>query len=306
MKRTWTISQENAGERLDVFLADAIPELTRSRAAKLLKSGAGTVNGRPATVHRFLNPGDTVIFDDAPVGSTPEMDLPPPEIHIIDETPAYYVIDKPVGVLVHPNTKLHSGTLVEAILARDPSIAKIGEDPQRPGIIHRLDRDVSGLMLVARTQDAFEHLKKQFSQHTIDKRYLALVYGEIPEDEGELKFRIARSKTRNRMAARPESEEGGKAAWTHYTVLKRFRGATLVECTILSGRTHQIRAHFLAFGHPVIGDPLYKRRAEDRNIKAPRLLLQSVHIGFNDPVTGELRTYDIAPDPSFEDVMKTL
>jgi 23S rRNA pseudouridine1911/1915/1917 synthase len=229
---------------------------------------------------------------------------PAPEVTVIDQAPDYLVVDKPVGILVHPDAKTHTGTMVDAILAIDPAIGKTGEDPERPGIVHRLDKDVSGLMVVARTQKGFEHLKHQFSQHQTEKTYIALVYGEVPQDEGDLKFRIARSKTKGRMAARPEHELEGKAAWTHYKVVTRYRHATLLELQIISGRTHQIRAHMLAFNHPIVGDPLYTRAALERNVKAPRIMLQCVKLAFDDPSTGERKRYELAPVPEFAQLSK--
>ena len=296
--------------------------MTRSAIAKLLKAGAGTVNGNAASVHRFLKAGDEVVLDNTveaglglPKGVASHAPTPDDErrrtapLRIIQETDAWIVIDKPAGLLVHPDAATKTGTLADALVAHDPAIAKIGDDPSRPGIVHRLDREVSGLMVVAKTQDAYDALKRQFAEHTVDKRYLALVHGEVRKDEGDIKFRIARSTTKARMAARPESEEEGKAAWTHYLVLRRFRGATLLELAILSGRTHQIRAHMLALGHPVMGDPLYVRRGtkvEVRGTIVPRLMLQAVHLSFKDPATGEQTAFDIPADPAFDAVVKEL
>lgn len=310
MKHEWTAEQTDAGARLDVFLAQKLDGMTRSQIAKLLKSGTGTVNGKRASVHRFLKVGDLVKFDDAAVGATlavasgQAQGLP---LHIIAETTDFLILDKPVGLLVHPDAKTKYGTLIDLLIAHDPKIAKIGEDPERPGIMHRLDRDVSGLMVIGKTQDAFDNLKRQFAEHSVDKRYLALVHGEVGPDEGDIRFRIARSTSKNRMAARPEHEEEGKAAWTHYKTLKRFRTASLLELQILSGRTHQIRAHLLALGHPVMGDGLYssrKSKVESRDV--PRLMLQSVHLEFRDPATGEPRSYDLPPVPEFNQVITQL
>jgi len=312
MAISWTVGQDAAGERLDVFLARMLPEMTRSQIAKRIKAGAVVVNNKAATVHKFLKEGDIVAFDaEQTVSREGTRRIAPiqgeaPLLDIIEETPEWIVVNKQAGVVVHPDATHASGTLVDALVAHDPKIAKIGEDPERPGIMHRLDKETSGLMVVAKTQDAFDSLKNQFIEHTIDKRYIALVYGEMEKEEGDIKFRIAHSKTRQRMAARPEHEEIGKAAWTHYQVLKRFRNASLLELSIFSGRTHQIRAHLLAMNHPVIGDPLYKRRAEDRNINAPRLMLQSVHLGFVDPTTGTKKEFDLPPEPEFDAVMKQL
>jgi 23S rRNA pseudouridine1911/1915/1917 synthase len=308
MPKKWTVEEQDHGARMDVFLANQLPDLTRSQIAKRLKQESGRVNGKIASVHQFLKTGDVVEFDERKktVEGKIVVKLPPPELVILKETPEWIVLDKPAGVVVHPDTNNESGTLVDALLPYAPQMAKVGEDPNRPGIVHRLDKEVSGLMVVAKTQAAFEHLKKQFAEHTVDKKYLALVYGEVGPDEGDIKFRIARSTTKGRMAARPTHEEGGKAAWTHYKTLRRFRHASLLELEIFSGRTHQIRAHMLAFSHPVIGDPLYTRRAEGRSTIAPRLMLQSIHLSFIDPATGETQTFDLPPVPAFDQVIREL
>lgn len=309
MIHSWTITATDAGARLDVFLTSQLPELTRSAVAKKLKAGAGRVNGKPATVHHFLKAGDAVAFNDettraakkpTPV-ATPGKPIHLPPLKIVEENDQWLVINKPSGLLVHPDIEHPSGTLVDVLVAHDPKIAKVGEDPSRPGIMHRLDREVSGLMVIAKTQDAFDALKKQFAGHTVEKRYLALVYGEVPQDEGDIRFRIARSKSKARMAARPEHEEVGKAAWTHYTVVKRLTGATLLELTILSGRTHQIRAHLLALGHPVVGDDLYIPKAARARQKfdVPRLMLQAMKLEFDDPTTGERKHFELPPDAAF-------
>lgn len=224
---------------------------------------------------------------------------------IIKETKDWLVIDKPTGLLVHPTIAEETDTLVDWLVEHDPKIGKIGEDPSRPGIMHRLDREVSGLMVVAKTQDAFDSLKKQFAEHTTTKNYLALAHGSLPKDEGEIKFKIARSKQGGRMAARPEGDEQGKAAWTHYKVLKRFKNATLVELEIMSGRTHQIRAHLFALGCPIVGDELYTRK-DIKPIKTDRLMLQAVKLEFDDPATAERQTFSLPADPAFEKVTSKL
>lgn len=321
MLHTWIVSPDVRRKRLDIFISEALTTTTRSQIAKLLKQGAGRVNGRVASVHQFLQPGDRVEFDDQAKHSTKSGVQSPepriqneglktpdsgPKLRIIHETPDWIVINKPAGLLVHPDRRSEEPTLVDALLAYDPTIAKVGEDPSRPGIVHRLDKEASGLMVIARTQAAFDDLKRQFAEHAVEKHYLALVYGSMEEEEGEIKFRIARSKTKQRMAARPSQEEEGKAAWTHFTTRKRFHNASLLELDIFSGRTHQIRAHLLAYNHPIMGDPLYKRKSEQRNIKAPRLMLQSIHLGFRDPAKGEPRLFDLPPDPEFAELISQL
>ncbi|MFZ2804634.1 MAG: RluA family pseudouridine synthase [Patescibacteria group bacterium] len=312
MKHTWTVPELPLRKRLDIFLSEELPDMTRSHIAKLLKKGAGKVNGKPASVHEFLKEGDKVEFSDVeakkeePAARKKRQGHLPP-LKIIDETDDWIVINKPNGLLVHPDAKeVQEVTLVDALLAHDPKIVKIGEDPSRPGIMHRLDKEASGLMVIAKSQMAYDDLKKQFAEHSVEKRYIALVYGSVAEEEGEIRFRIAHSKTKQRMAARPEHEDTGKAAWTHYKKIKQLNHATLLELDIFSGRTHQIRAHLLAFSHPIIGDPLYFRKSEDRNIKAPRLMLQCIHLSFKDPKTGTQKSYDLPPEKEFDELMKKI
>ncbi|MFZ6015269.1 MAG: RluA family pseudouridine synthase [Patescibacteria group bacterium] len=313
MNTTWKVDFEHADQRLDVFLSEMLPGLSRSAIAKLLKQGAGLVNDKPASVHRFLKQGDKVRFElniatDTKVSaktvkSNSRFQIPNSRFSfqemIVQETPDWIVIDKPAGLMVHPDAKQKTGTLVDLIVSHDPAIAKVGEDPERPGIVHRLDRDVSGLMVIAKNQKTFDSLKSQFAKHQTSKAYLALIYGLPAQDEGDIKFRIARSTSKPRMAARPANENEGKAAWTHYKVLKKFKNASLVRAEIISGRTHQIRAHFHALGHPVIGDRLYTHK-KIKQIPAGRIMLQSVSLDFIDPKTNEPLHFDLKTDQSFD------
>ncbi|MBU0540314.1 RluA family pseudouridine synthase [Patescibacteria group bacterium] len=313
MQHEWTVDNGSNGERLDIFLAAHLSGKTRSAVAKLLKNGAGKVNDKTASVHRFLKTGDSIIFDDG-VGTKKSTSRQKAEIKeasvfnidILEETDDWLVLDKPSGLLVHPDSTHLSNTLVDFLVDHYPPLQKIGENPERPGIMHRLDKEVSGLMVIAKTQAAYDDLKHQFAEHSVDKTYLALVHGEMEKDFGEIKFRIARSKTKARMAARPEHEDEGKAAWTHYETVTRFPGATLLKLKIFSGRTHQIRAHLLALGHPVIGDALYSLRQTDRKLKPARLLLQAIEMSFTDPASGERKTFSIPPDPAFAETEKLL
>lgn len=306
-QKTWKIGPDDTGERLDLFMTFEMPERSRSGIQKLIKDEHITVNGKAATVHRFLKEGDKVEWDGQEVkrvrkvkADRPSAPLPKIEELIVEETADWIVLDKPTGLLVHPD-KTTEGTLVDLLVAHYPPLGKVGEDPERPGIVSRLDREVSGLIVVAKTQKGFDSLKEQFATHSVRKLYLALCLGELPDEEGDIKFRIARSTTQPRMAARPENEESGKAAWTHYKVKERFKGATLAQIEILSGRTHQIRAHMHAMSCPVVGDTLYVIKSTERKVKkAPRLMLQSVLLEFNDPATGERKHFELAPVPEFE------
>lgn len=308
----WTITNENAGDRLDVFLTAQLLETTRSALQRSIKNGNVLVNGGSAAVHRFLKEGDVIEYmpEEKKEPTNPfaerskKADMPVPDVtdFIIEETPDWIVLDKPAGLLVHPDAQEDEITLIDMLLKHTPSMAKVGEDPQRPGIVHRLDREVSGLMIVAKTQAAFDSLKSQFAGRKTKKTYLAFVYGNLPDVEGDIKFRIARSTSKARMAARPAGEEEGKAAWTHYRVKENFKGASLVELEILSGRTHQIRAHLQAMQTPVMGDILYSIARTQRNVKAPRLMLQSIGLEFDDPATGQHKTFELAPVPEFAEM----
>ncbi len=302
---TWIVDESHVDSRLDVFLTEILTDKTRSAIQKALKQGKVKVNGEATTVHRFLKEGDKIDWEaEDLVKKEANLNREMPEPQIIKETKDWMVINKPTGLLTHPSSSSEEPTLVEWFLKKAPEASQVGEDPIRPGIVHRLDREVSGLLVLAKNQTAYDELKKGFAQRTVEKRYLAMVHGEILEDEDDIKLAIARSTSKPRMAARPKEQEG-KAAWTHYKVRERFVGATLLDVEILSGRTHQIRAHFHGIGHPVIGDPLYTRKQTDRNIKQPtRILLQSVHLAFTDPASGQREQFDLEPDPAF-DIMRT-
>jgi 23S rRNA pseudouridine1911/1915/1917 synthase len=321
MSASWTIGFADAKKRLDVFLTEKLEGLSRSQAKKQVEAGAYTVNGKVVSGHHFLKEDDVVAVG-AMEGKLPAQDhtrrdrtaarnasvrggttLP---LEIIKETTDWIVVKKPAGVLMHPDHDNLDGTLIDAVMAHAPQVAKIGEDPSRPGIVSRLDKDVSGLVVIAKTQDAFDDLKKQFGEHSVTKEYVALVHGDVTTDEGDLKFRISRSTSKARMAASAANAEGGQAAWTHYAVEKRFTGAALLRLQILTGRTHQIRAHLHAFGHPVIGDPLYKQKQMKRNLNAPRVMLQSVKLAFNDPATGQRVSFEQPLDPEFNTLMQQL
>lgn len=298
--RTWIVPAEQADTRLDHFLTVELPEITRSAIQKLIKNGEILVNDAPTSVHRFLKAGEKIVWK--PVEHLPRnlkgAPLAPSLVPtIIAESADWIVLNKPVGLIVHPSASSDETTLVDWLVQRDPAIARIGEDPARPGIVHRLDREVSGLLVIAKTQPMFDLLKKAFADRRVKKEYIGLVHGVVSKDTDDIKLKIARSTKGNRMAARPVGATG-KAAWTHFNVKERFIGATLVDIEILSGRTHQIRAHFFGIGHPLIGDPLYKHRETARHAKAPRLMLQSVALQFTD-LDGTLRSFSIPPDPTF-------
>jgi 23S rRNA pseudouridine1911/1915/1917 synthase len=226
---------------------------------------------------------------------------------ILYEDDDVIVFEKPAGVLVHPAPGQKGPTIVDALVEHAPQMKTVGEDPSRPGIMHRLDKLASGLMIAAKTQPAFEHLKRQFAERKTKKEYVALVYGRLPKDTGTINFPLSRSRKTGKMIAMPKGSEEGKEAITHYEVLDRFKTATLVKVTIETGRTHQIRSHFRAIDHPLVGDPLYfkKKMKNIRRIDLPRLFLHAERLTIRLP-SGETKTFTSALPVELRDLLATL
>jgi len=224
---------------------------------------------------------------------------------IIVETADYLVINKPAGLAVHGGGNLKENTLADWLMERYPKIKTVGDDPARPGLVHRLDKDVSGLMVIAKNQESFENLKNQFKDREVNKEYIALTHGRIAKDEGIIDFPITRSQAGYKMAALPAGTEDlltrrtpqgrdqgnisgwfkSRAALTEFSVLQRFVNYTLLSVKILTGRTHQIRVHFFAYGFPLVGDDLYqtrKTKAKNQKLKLGRVFLMANHLNFRD------------------------
>jgi 23S rRNA pseudouridine1911/1915/1917 synthase len=264
--------------RLDKYVCRQLSELSRARVQKLIADGHITVNGQPAKPGLKLNTGDKINVIIPPTPS----EKPLPEampLNIIYEDEDLLVVDKPAGLTVHPAPGHPGHTLVNALLARFPHLAGVG-DALRPGIVHRLDRDTSGLMLVAKNSKAQANLIGQFRSHSVTKAYLALVKGRLTPETGIIEANIGRDpRHRQRMAI----VEGGREARTEYQVIRYIGDYTLLEVRPETGRTHQIRVHLGAIGFPVVGDKIY-------GVKAPFLSRQFLHasrLGFSLPATGE-------------------
>ncbi len=289
------VNESASGQRLDKFLNEKLKNYSRSQIKKMIKQGLVLVNGQGVTVHRFLKPGDKISLSFsskvAKEESAEEKIIPP---EIIFEDHNFIVLEKPAGLLVHPTDKGEKNTLVNWLSEKYPKIKQVGEQKYRSGIIHRLDRDVSGIMLVAKTNEAFYQLKDQFKKRVVKKQYLALVYGHIYDSEGEIDLPIGRSKA-GKFVAHPRKKgfkflDADKVAKTKYEVLEYIKNYTLLEIQILTGRTHQIRVHLSAIGHPIIGDQAYKPKKKffhwfQRKIKVidpGRIFLHSIKIGFYD------------------------
>lgn len=293
------VPAEGKNERLDKFLTGRLGEVTRSQVKKLILQNRILVNGEKPSVHQFLKAGDRVTIA-AEVKLTPK---PLPPIPVLEEGSDYVVIDKPAGLLVHP-AKLGNNekTLVDWVRETYPQAAQVGH-ADRPGIVHRLDRDTSGVMVIALTQPMFENLKNQFLNREVKKQYIALVHDHLYNDEGVINAPIGRSRNKGRMAARAKDVyDTDREAITHYTVLKRFRKPfTLVLAEPKTGRTHQIRVHLQSLGHPVVGDQVYTITKQRTKIDLGRQFLHAKQLTFKDlagnehavesPLPAELQAY---------------
>lgn len=297
MTGTYTFTADRSGGRLDRFVADSLPELSRTRARELIDAGLVTVNGRPGKASLKLEPGDAVTVTVPP---EKPLDLAPEAIPlaIIYEDDDLLVIDKPAGLPVHPAPGHPGHTLVNAVLSYLPRLKQETGD-LRPGIVHRLDKDTSGLILVAKNRTAQANLSAQFAARTVSKTYLVLVRGTLTPERGVIEASIGRdARNRQRMAV----VEKGRAARTAYEVKKVFRGYTLAEIHPETGRTHQIRVHLNAIGYPVVGDATY-------GVPVPFLDRQFLHahrLTFRLPSTGEEATFTSPLPPDLEKALAAI
>lgn len=286
----WHVAPGDAGQRLDHHLQSRLPEFSRSRLQDWVRDGHVTVNGGHAKPSALLKGGEWIHVTPAnlpPLRAEAE-DLP---LDILYEDDAVIGVNKRAGMVVHAGAGNHMGTLVNALLHRFASLSRTGGD-LRPGIVHRLDKETSGVLVVARTDAAHRHLAEQFQSRTVSKIYLALVHGAVKAESGTIDKPIARDPVRRtRMTAKLAT---GRSAVTHWKVLRRFQKHTLVEVRIGTGRTHQIRVHMASIGHPIAGDTLY---GAPRSALLPhRFFLHAARLSFTSPATGEIVTLS-APLP---------
>lgn len=277
--------------RLDSIAAE-LSGLSRSKVAKGIKLGLVTLNGAKALVKTPVHKGDAVELDDS-LFTVLERDRTPGTLNVIFEDDDVVVINKPAGILVHDAPGNAQSTLVDTLVAVYPQMKGVGEDENRPGIVHRLDKEASGVLIIAKNQKAYEFLKKQFMDRETVKRYTVLVEGVLERPVGVIDFSIERSTQHGRMAAKPLNQ-GGKEAITRYEVIKQYTHHSLCDVLIETGRTHQIRVHFFALTHPVVGDTLYRLRGHKvRDIG--RLFLHARELTITLP-SGEKKTFN-APIP---------
>jgi 23S rRNA pseudouridine1911/1915/1917 synthase len=270
-----------SGERLDRWLASQLPDRSRSEIQRWISEGRISVQGKLEKASHKLAAGDAIVVR-VPAAKPYEVEAEPIPLEIIYEDDDLLVIDKPAGMVVHPSPGHWHGTLVHAVLYHCPDLEGVG-GAHRPGIVHRLDKDTSGLILVAKNDRAHRDLQAQFKGREVQKVYLALVYGRILPPNGEIVAAVGRDiRDRKRMAIM----EGGRAAVTRYEALGYYRKHTLLACRPLTGRTHQIRVHLAHIGHPIVGDGVYggKRRPP---APCPRQFLHAHRIRFRLPATGE-------------------
>ncbi len=279
--------------RLDVFLAARIAWLSRSSAGRLIETGRCTVNDINRKPAYRLKAGDKVVLESCGEPEAPAAMLPPRPIpfRVVYEDPHIIVIDKPPGVVVHPAAGHSEDTLVNGLIFHCPQVAGVGTGG-RPGIVHRLDKDTSGLLVVAKTSRAHQALADDFRRRRVEKRYLALVHGKVKEHAGSIDLPIGRHlKDRKKMAT---NSPVGRQALTLWRVRRLYSRATLLELDLKTGRTHQIRVHCRSMGHPVVGDTVYGFR-RDRAAgwqekiwqRVTRQLLHAWQLGFEHPVTGQ-------------------
>ncbi len=306
-RRTLVVPDGPERRRVDRYVAD-VTGLSRSFVQRLIGEGRLTADGRPLRPNAVVTPGTALELDVPPPEAAPHLAPDPTiEVPVVYEDPDVLVVDKPGGLVVHPAPGHWEGTLVNGLLAREPEGAEAYggiAGVRRPGIVHRLDRDTSGLLMVARTDAAQTSLMAQLKARRVKKTYLALVAGSVGASVGRIEAPIGRDlKNRQRMAVVP----GGRPAVTGYRVRERFEGWTLLELDLVTGRTHQIRVHLAAIGHPVAGDPVYgtgtSRRGPDG---LDRLFLHAWRLEFTTPHDGRLVRVEAPLPPSLETVLESL
>ena len=292
--RTYVLSDGENGERLDVIAALAA-EITRSRAGGLIKDGLATVNGAVQTKAGLkLKAGDQVCITlpDAAPCEVQAQDIP---IDILYQDADLAVVYKPSGMVVHPAAGNPDGTMVNALMHALDELSGIGGEI-RPGIVHRIDKDTSGLLLVAKNDFSHLALSEQIKAHSVQRAYMAIVIGGMKQESGSVEGPIGRHPVdRKKMAIVPD----GRYAMTHWRVLEELKGASLLECRLTTGRTHQIRVHMASIGHPLLGDPLYGPKKSPHPVQGGQLL-HAFRIGFVHPRTGEEMLFEAPPEPRFE------
>ncbi len=291
----WHVQADQAGSRLDRYLVPLLGSVSRTVVQQLITEGAVFINGKPGKAGYILRPGDEVqVLWTAPVPAQRNVTPQPLPLDVLYEDDDLLIVNKPAGMVVHPAPGHHDDTLVNALAARYPEL-QAQEGDLRPGIIHRLDRDTSGLLIVARNIQARTALIGQMKRHEIEKRYLALVEGIIGLDKGSIEAPIGRD-PRNRQQMTITMVDS-RDARTHFRVLRRYTHHTLLLLQLETGRTHQIRVHLQAIGHPIVGDAVYGSGHSWKGIHLQRQFLHAYQLRFTHPTSGKLVEFE-APLPA--------
>lgn len=301
MKQEYIVPEKSSGLRIDKFLTEICPDYTRSFLQKLLKSELVEVNGKPVKSSYKTAAGDTVTFE-VPEAEEAEITAQEMPLDILYEDEDVILINKPKGMVVHPAAGHYEGTLVNGLMHHCREQLSGINGVMRPGIVHRIDMDTTGVLIVCKNDLAHNSIAEQLKVHSITRKYYAVVFGSLKDDEGTIHAPIGRHPNdRKKMSI---NSKNGKDAVTHYKVLERFHGYTLVECRLETGRTHQIRVHMASIGHPLLGDQVYGPA------KQPfRLQGQTLHagvLGFLHPRTGEYMEFSAPLPKYFEELLEKL
>jgi 23S rRNA pseudouridine1911/1915/1917 synthase len=280
---------DEAGERIDKALSDFIPaDVSRSQLQDLIRDGHVTVNGKTVKPNYKLSGGDEIVVR-IPEPESVEIVPEPIPLDVIYEDSDVIVINKPRGMVVHPAAGHPNGTLVNALMHHCRDLSGINGE-LRPGIVHRIDKDTSGLLMVAKNDLAHNALSEQLKEHSVTRKYLAVAHGELEHDQGTIDAPLGRDPKDRKLYT--VTDRGSKRAVTHFAVLERFVGYTLLELMLETGRTHQIRVHMKYIGHPLAGDPVYGR-AKGRGMRMTGQALHAAVLGFTHPRSGERLTFEV-------------
>ena len=286
-------------ERLDKFLSVMLPDQSRSYLQKIIKDGNVLVNGEPKKSSYRLEDGDEVTAD-LPELKSPDIEPENIPLDILYEDDSILMVNKPKGMVVHPSAGHYTGTLVNAVLWHCQGQLSGINGASRPGIVHRIDKDTTGVLVVCKNDAAHNAVAAQLKEHSITRKYRAIVHGVIKEDEGTVDAPIGRHPTeRKKMAS---GVKNGKRAVTHYRVLERFQGYTYVECQLETGRTHQIRVHMASIHHPLLGDTVYGPAKDSHHLEGQTL--HAMVLGLIHPVTGEYLEVEAPLPEYFENLLK--
>jgi len=300
------VTKEDSGKRIDILISETTG-ISRSQIQRLIEKGSLLVNSESVRQNYRAKTGDIILLS-IPEEKTSALMPEALPVEIFYEDKYLAVVNKPAGMVVYPAAGHKSGTLMNALIYHCKKLAQVG-GPLRPGVVQRLDKDTSGVMVVALDDKAYYSLAEQLKQRTINRKYIALIYGNLKEDKGEINLSIGRSESdRKKMSTRARR---GKEAVTTWKVIERFQSAALIEAKLKTGRTHQIRVHFASIGHPVLGDRTYGKKTEieakgRERLTFPRQMLHAESLGFIHPATGEYLEFRSPLPEDMEERLKQL